>query len=686
MAILNIKMRPVGFWLDIRIDWQFIFNVREGRFRVEPRVERVEKVTQSTPPRVEIKKDFPWKENLIRAKRVVGNLYKTLRVINNFKPKGGSIQLFADPFEFRAVGDATIEGDKFILTPNKPSKRGAVWTTQKLDLTKDWKITFKAYLGNRTCGADGLALVFQNSSPTAIGWYGGGLGYGGIKKSLAIELDTWKNKDIGDINGNHIGFSESGDIRSKAQYELPSALESDREIPVTVVWDYKGNNKATVKVGIMGKVYTYEVESVSSLFGGTEAYLGFTGATGGERNLQYVKDVQITQEGENFVHSFLKLLPGNTRTNPKMVRFENVELTSWVEEVEPHLYRVWFKVKNLSGDTVSGKLTLLNKNGEKPKWVGGNPFSFTLGGGEETIQYWALVREEDFPFTVDMAIFENTIPSFEIPQDVINPNVELFNFVGSAYRSGDKIVLTPNENSQRGAVWSNTVVDLKRDFEISFLMYLGDRTAGADGITFTMQNNYRGNCALGGSGGCLGIGGVDRSLSVEFDTWKNGYDPNGNHLGVIENGDVTHHKFTAELPFALESGREIPVKIRWHYLGGNSGQLTVVVDGREYTYTVEDFYRIFKTDKVFIGFTGATGGERNLQYIKGFSFNYVENGGGGPNVQKPPSKGGLTITDHIAELRMEHVYWNIIFQNLNWLRAADPFFSTMPLLPLKVWI
>jgi len=188
-------MRPVGFWLDVRIDWRFIFNVREGRFRVEPRVEKVEKITQSTPPRVEIKKDFPWKGNLIRAKRVVGNLYKTLRVINNFKPSGGNIQLLSNPFEFRAVEDATIEGNKFILTPNERSKRGAVWTTQKLDLTKDWKITFKAYLGNRTCGADGLALVFQNSSPTAIGWYGGGLGYGGIEKSLAIELDTWKNNE-----------------------------------------------------------------------------------------------------------------------------------------------------------------------------------------------------------------------------------------------------------------------------------------------------------------------------------------------------------------------------------------------------------------------------------------------------------------------------------------------------------
>ena len=38
--------------------------------------------------------------------------------------------------------------------------------------------------------ADGITFAIQNSSPTAAGEPGGGIGYGGIADSLVVEFDT----------------------------------------------------------------------------------------------------------------------------------------------------------------------------------------------------------------------------------------------------------------------------------------------------------------------------------------------------------------------------------------------------------------------------------------------------------------------------------------------------------------
>ena len=191
------------------------------------------------------------------------------------------------------IGSAHREGNRIILTPNERSQRGAFWSNEKVDLTKNFTVKANLYLGNRPQGADGIAFVIQNSpqGKNAIGALGGGLGYGGIKNSFAIEFDTWKNPR--DINGNHLGFDINGSLNSKVAIPLPQPLESGKEIPVTIKWNYLGNNRAQVNVEIFGQTYSYTLNNIEQLFGGKEAYIGFTGATGGERNLQYVANPRI---------------------------------------------------------------------------------------------------------------------------------------------------------------------------------------------------------------------------------------------------------------------------------------------------------------------------------------------------------------------------------------------------------
>jgi flagellin-like hook-associated protein FlgL len=105
------------------------------------------------------------------------------------------------------------------------------------------------------------------------------------------EFDTFKNS--GEINGNHIGFDLNGqiDTNSLSVYPLPQPLESGKEIPVTIQWEYLGDDKGKLKVTIFNRTYEQVYENISHIFGGYEAYIGFTGATGALKNLQYVRDI-----------------------------------------------------------------------------------------------------------------------------------------------------------------------------------------------------------------------------------------------------------------------------------------------------------------------------------------------------------------------------------------------------------
>ena len=191
--------------------------------------------------------------------------------------------------------------------------------------------------------------------------------------------------------------------------------------------------------------------------------------------------------------------------------------------------------------------------------------------------------------------------------------------IGSAHKEGDRIILTPNERGQRGAFWSNEKVDLTKNFTVKAKLYLGNRPQGADGIAFVIQNSPEGRNALGMGGGGLGYRGITNSFAVEFDTWRNPGEINGNHIGFDINGrgyrEVPKSEVAIPLPQHLESGKEIPVTIKWNYLGNNRAKVNVEIFGQTYSYTLNNIEQLFGGKEAYIGFTGATGGERNLQYV-----------------------------------------------------------------------
>jgi hypothetical protein len=199
---------------------------------------------------------------------------------------------FKDSWELN--GDATIEKIdnntvKIILTPDENYKKGSAWFNTTVNLSKDFTITFKVYLGDHD-GADGVCFVISQGAGT--GGDGGGLGYRGMSHSVAIEFDTYKNDEYEDPEDDHMAIDVNGRVdhnTNKDNYNTPDPkelgdIENGNEHTVTVRWDAK--NKV-LSATFDGNSISWKYD-ITQIVGGDSAYIGFTGATGGKTNLQYV--------------------------------------------------------------------------------------------------------------------------------------------------------------------------------------------------------------------------------------------------------------------------------------------------------------------------------------------------------------------------------------------------------------
>jgi peptide-N4-(N-acetyl-beta-glucosaminyl)asparagine amidase len=109
------------------------------------------------------------------------------------------------------VGSATIDGGVLTLTEdgdNDPDA-GAAWLLEKQRIDRTWVMEFDfAIPAVSGAGADGFAFVIQNAGSSALGQ--GGLGYGGIRRSVAVEFDTFVSGGQFDVTDNDIGVHTRG--------------------------------------------------------------------------------------------------------------------------------------------------------------------------------------------------------------------------------------------------------------------------------------------------------------------------------------------------------------------------------------------------------------------------------------------------------------------------------------------
>ncbi|MBC2240964.1 immunoglobulin-like domain-containing protein [Listeria booriae] len=205
---------------------------------------------------------------------------------------------------------------------------------------------------------------------------------------------------------------------------------------------------------------------------------------------------------------------------------------------------------------------------------------------------------------------------------------DYFSVVPGKSSSIDKnnVIITPDANQQVGGLWSDPVnkVDLTKNFHLEANLYMGANANGADGMAFVMQNDSRGNSALGQAGGGLGVYGpsfIHNALAVEFDTYYNqdmdrDVVPNREHMAItIPSADtsITHRALNI-LPEGVHfaDGMEHQVIFDWD---AATKTLSYSYQGYTGSYQVQDLQAAFGGSEVIFGFTGATGSEKNLQKL-----------------------------------------------------------------------
>ncbi|HYE02082.1 MAG TPA: L-type lectin-domain containing protein [Phycisphaerales bacterium] len=212
---------------------------------------------------------------------------------------------FAAASGLSLVGAANTTGSSLSIAPAQHRVAGAVWHQQKQAVANGFETTFSVRItGLQGDGADGLALVLQNQSATALGGTGGAMGYAenhvfaqpGIAGALAIELDLWNNAPAGDWNdpdSSHVSLQSRGPLleaspdhtHSLAWNHLAADL-SDGALHVVSISYVPGILSVYVD-DLNNPVLSANVDLASLIaLDAGRAWVGLTAATGGASDVQ----------------------------------------------------------------------------------------------------------------------------------------------------------------------------------------------------------------------------------------------------------------------------------------------------------------------------------------------------------------------------------------------------------------
>lgn len=109
---------------------------------------------------------------------------------------------------------------------------------------------------------------------------------------------------------------------------------------------------------------------------------------------------------------------------------------------------------------------------------------------------------------------------------------------GATATQGSALRLVPAAVEQAGAAWAPASLSMAHDFVSTFTFRLGEGANGwrADGLAFILATDPSQLGDPARYGGSMGFEGVANTVAVEFDTFQNGDDPNGNHVAIDRNG------------------------------------------------------------------------------------------------------------------------------------------------------
>lgn len=216
--------------------------------------------------------------------------------------------------------DAALSGNVLRLTPNLANRVGSAFLSNAVPVGTNTSIStrFVYRIHGTANGGEGLTFIVQGNNPNAIGSGGSGLGYGGMIRSMAVEIDNAQS--TGDPNANHIGILTNGVVTSHRATNTP-AWDLENEQSHTLWVDYDGpvnqlrvySAQGNVTLRPPSPVMTATIDLPALVVDG-QAWLGFSGGTGGTANNHDIESWSVT------VNAFALLAPPvitgpNNRTN-----------------------------------------------------------------------------------------------------------------------------------------------------------------------------------------------------------------------------------------------------------------------------------------------------------------------------------------------------------------------------------
>ena len=189
-----------------------------------------------------------------------------------------NVQIYQGAGGLQINGSGSVVGGLLQLTDGGLSQATSVFSQSPVNI-QTFTTTFNFQLLDPK--ADGFTFAIQNAGPTALGSNGSGLGYWGIPTSLAIKFDIYNNQGEGtDSTGLYI----DGAHPTVPAIDLTGTginLRSGDLFNSLITYD--GTNlRMTLTDTVTQKSWTnaWPID-IPSTVGGSTAYVGFTGSTGG---------------------------------------------------------------------------------------------------------------------------------------------------------------------------------------------------------------------------------------------------------------------------------------------------------------------------------------------------------------------------------------------------------------------
>lgn len=158
---------------------------------------------------------------------------------------------FSDVSLLKLNGSSANQGDRLVLTSDMTWLQASAFYINSIHLPN--RLTFSTYFiffitHSHSNHGDGLTFAIQGQSKTALGAYGGALGYSGISPSVAVEFDTSRNDEYDDINNNHVGIDVDGNLISIGSYDLTQSGFTIANGSLYYVWIDYSNPKLEVRI------------------------------------------------------------------------------------------------------------------------------------------------------------------------------------------------------------------------------------------------------------------------------------------------------------------------------------------------------------------------------------------------------------------------------------------------------